>query len=208
MKKGYKHTEETKEKIKLSKIGKKRKPLSIEWKNKISNSLIGRIGSRTGIRLSIDTKEKIRQSMIGKNIGKIISEKQRKQISIKNKGRKNPHSYEHRKKLSESHKGEKSNFWKGGISNINDKIRKSIEFRLWREAVFARDNWTCQKTGIKGGNLHPHHIQNFSQYPELRFAIDNGITLSEKSHREFHRKYGYRNNTKSQLEEFISEVLP
>ena len=78
-----------------------------------------------------------------------------------------------------------------------------MEFRLWREAVFARDNWTCQKYGIKGGRLHPHHIKNFSEYPELRFAVDNGITFSEKAHKEFHKKYGIKNNTKEQLEEFL-----
>lgn len=60
-----------------------------------------------------------------------------------------------------------------------------------------------RKTELKKGNLHPHHIQNFAQFPELRFAIDNGITLSEKVHWEFHDKYGKRNNTQEQLEEFL-----
>jgi len=35
--------------------------------------------------------------------------------------------------------------------------------------------------------MEVHHILNFSEHPELRFAIDNGITLSQKSHREFHK---------------------
>ena len=93
--------------------------------------------------------------------------------------------------------------WKNGATPENAKIRNSMEFDLWRIAVFARDNWTCQKTGIKGGKLTPHHIQNFAQWPELRLAIDNGITLSKEAHREFHHRYGVKNNTREQLEEFI-----
>ena len=101
-------------------------------------------------------------------------------------------------------KGEKNWNWKGGITPENHKIRNSIEYRLWREAVFARDNWICQKSGEKGGKLVAHHINNFCSYPELRFAIDNGITLSEKAHRQFHKKYNIRYNTQEQLEEFLN----
>jgi 5-methylcytosine-specific restriction endonuclease McrA len=99
--------------------------------------------------------------------------------------------------------GENCHFWKGGITPENIKIRMGIEFRLWRESVFARDNYTCQKCSQKGGKLNPHHIFNFSTYLDLRFAIDNGITLCKECHREFHKKYGYRNNTREQLEKFF-----
>ena len=102
--------------------------------------------------------------------------------------------------------GSLNSMWKGGISHPNRLIRAGKNFRLWREAVFARDNWTCQKTETKGGKLHPHHIQNFAQFPELRFAIDNGITLSEKAHKEFHKIYGKNNNTREQLEEFLGKT--
>lgn len=134
------------------------------------------------------------------------------------KGKK--HLEESRIKMSETHKkigsgdrllhlwGENHPNWKGGNTDENIKIRQSTEGRLWREAVFARDNWTCQITGIRGGKLVAHHIQNFAQFPELRFAIDNGITLSDKSHQEFHKKYGKRNNTREQLEEFMRLQQP
>jgi len=78
--------------------------------------------------------------------------------------------------------------WKGGVSPENEKQRKSIQFRLWREAVFARDNWTCQECGKRcNEELHPHHIKSFAEYPELRFALDNGITLCKQCHRERHK---------------------
>lgn len=80
-------------------------------------------------------------------------------------------------------KGEKSHTWKGGITPINEIIRKSIEYKIWRKSVFERDNYTCSFCGIKGGDLHADHIKPFYLYPELRFAIDNGRTLCIPCHR-------------------------
>jgi len=105
-------------------------------------------------------------------------------------------------------RGENHWNWKGGTSNSADKvIRRSMDYKLWRNNVFTQDDYTCQKYGIKGGRLHPHHIQNFAQYPELRFSKENGITLSEKAHKEFHHIYGTKNNTREQIEEFIGRKL-
>ena len=81
-------------------------------------------------------------------------------------------------------RGEQHHAWKGGITPENIRIRASIEYRLWRKAVFARDNWTCLGCNIKGGELHAHHIKSFSKYPELKFAIDNGATLCKPCHME------------------------
>jgi len=78
------------------------------------------------------------------------------------------------------------------------------EYREWRVAVFERDNYTCQKCNEKGGELNAHHICGFKDYPELRFEIKNGITFCKKCHGKFHKKYGVKNNTHEQLEEYIS----
>mgnify|MGYP001570958768 FL=1 len=84
---------------------------------------------------------------------------------------------------------EKNINWKGGVMSINEKIRKSFEYKLWRNAVFERDNYTCIWCGskfIKGVTgrvkIHADHIKPFSLFPELRFAIDNGRTLCLECH--------------------------
>jgi hypothetical protein len=50
-------------------------------------------------------------------------------------------SLDTRKKISESHKGEKSYLWLGGITDKNMKIRNSFEYKEWRKSVFERDNY-------------------------------------------------------------------
>lgn len=97
-------------------------------------------------------------------------------------------SHDTRKKMSESHKGEKGAGWRGGITPENERARKNIEYRLWRESVFARDNWTCVFCEARCGmgtavQLNADHIKPFALFPELRFAIDNGRTLCVPCHR-------------------------
>lgn len=89
--------------------------------------------------------------------------------------------------------------WQGGKTDIIQKLRNSPEYKLWREAVFERDNFTCIWCGDnKGGNLQADHIKPFCDYPELRFAIDNGRTLCKSCHLKtdtFGRKaLNYKNN--------------
>ncbi len=114
---------------------------------------------------------------------------------------------EERRYLSEIQRGEKGNNWKGGARHKHKVIRDGIDYRLWRESVFARDNWTCQKCGDnKGGNLNAHHLKNFAEHPDLRFAIDNGITICIPCHLEFHKKYGQSGNDEKQIAEFIETL--
>ena len=77
--------------------------------------------------------------------------------------------------------------WKGGIGGINVIIRRSKRYNEWRLKVFERDNWTCQECGARSKSGHyirieAHHKKPFATFPELRFIIDNGITLCKKCH--------------------------
>ena len=67
------------------------------------------------------------------------------------------------------------------------RIRNSGEYKEWREAVFKRDNYTCQNCMRKGGKLNAHHIKHFKDYPDLRLDIENGITLCVDCHHAVHR---------------------
>ena len=91
---------------------------------------------------------------------------------------------EHKKKISLATKGKNNPNWQGGKTPLHQKIRNSIEYKLWRIAVFERDNYVCVWCGSnKSGSLNADHIKRFSDYPELRFAIDNGRTLCIDCHK-------------------------
>lgn len=121
--------------------------------------------------------------------------------------------YKNNCKLCNVLSGEKHYNWKGGISTERDSFMSSYEYLQWRRLVFKRDNYTCQHCGRNSTlvKLNAHHIKNYSQYPEIRTDVNNGITLCEECHlptykNSFHSIYGIQNNTEQQLEEFLSEI--
>jgi hypothetical protein len=162
---------------------------------------------KTGI-FSKEVLEKNRQAHLGKPSGmkgKHQSKEAKIKIGLFHKGKKR--TIESRKKQGESIKGEKSYLWKGGITPLNHKIRTSSEYKLWNKSNLERDNFTCQKCGQYGGELKVHHINNFADFPELRLALDNGIVFCKTCHNNFHKIYGKQNNTKEQLQEFLTNNI-
>lgn len=105
-------------------------------------------------------------------------------------------------------RGSKNWNWRGGVTPLNEKIRKSEKYKLWRKAVFERDNYTCKNCGLRSRKgkkvvLHADHIKPFSLFPELRFILENGRTLCEQCHYRIgwslfrdanpNRKFSYEN---------------
>lgn len=128
--------------------------------------------SRLGSKASLETRKKMSKSNPWKG---------KKRPDVSEKLKKNWHDFP-LLRIGIS-KGSKNANWKGGITPINKVIRHSEEYVLWRKAVFERDNYTCIWCGQIGGKLNADHIKRFADYPELRFAIDNGRTLCESCHR-------------------------
>ena len=107
-----------------------------------------------------------------------------------------------RKKMSDTHKkigtlppvrfGDKNNKWKGGISKLcRYKHYRNKEYIGWRKEVFERDDYTCRHCFKRSGVgvqviIHPHHIKSYSYFPELRYEIENGITLCYECHKKQH----------------------
>lgn len=95
-------------------------------------------------------------------------------------------SIETRQKQSESNLERiatgKHNFYIDGRTPERMVIRHSLDYKLWREAVFKRDDFTCKECKQRGVYIEAHHIKPFSLFPELRFAIDNGVTLCTACH--------------------------
>jgi hypothetical protein len=177
---GWKHTEDTKRKMSISRFGH---PVSVNTRRKIAATKIGKPRSE-------DTKRKISVARKGQRSSPQTEFKPG--LKPWNKNRTNVYSPEviaqWREKRRGMFVGEKSPLWQGGITPEHARIRRSLEYKLWREAVFARDNWTCVFCGARSRKGHPvtlhaDHIKPFALFPELRFSIDNGRTLCADCHR-------------------------
>lgn len=78
--------------------------------------------------------------------------------------------------------GEKHWSWKGGISRDTHSLKRP-EYRKWRTTVFQRDEFKCRIANKDcKGQLQAHHILRWAEYPELRYEVNNGITLCQAHH--------------------------
>lgn len=154
-----------------------------------------------GHAVTQEMREKISQGMKGnKNgIGQIMSEKNKKALKERMKNR--PISEETKKKISRTlkgrkiplevrlrmgRKGSKNPAWRGGMSWKNKTERqvamRTGRYKMWRESIFKRDNYTCQICGVRGNKLNADHILPWRYYPANRYDVSNGRTLCVPCH--------------------------
>jgi hypothetical protein len=126
--------------------------------------------------------EEGKQSMINSKIGKPRTQEIRNKISKSNIGKKQPiHQI-----LSRS--GPNASNWIKDRSKLKKSNRKDHDYayKNWMLNVKKRDSWKCKLLNEQcNGRLESHHIFNWIDYPELRYDINNGITLCH-----FHHPFG------------------
>ncbi len=102
--------------------------------------------------------------------------------------------------------------WKGGITELHNRIRHCEKGRHWIRDCMERDDYTCVRTGVKGKKLNVHHkkrfskiyeeflqkhahldpiidceeLFNLSQDHEEFWLVENGVTISEEIHKQIH----------------------
>ena len=150
-------------------------------------------GRPLGFKQSEDTKQKISNSHKGKKkpwAGKYFTKDGLQRLSLATRKRmlEKPTSF-WKGKTRPDISGENHYLWIIDRTEANElaRLRTTLEYKVWRESVFKRDNFTCQICLVRSGKhkrivLNADHIKRFSDYPELRFTISNGRTLCKACH--------------------------
>ena len=69
------------------------------------------------------------------------------------------------------------------LLKVSEKKHLDVKYKYWMLEVRKRDNWKCRIINKDcKGRLESHHILNWIGYPELRYEINNGITLCHAHH--------------------------
>lgn len=170
------HSEETKRKMSLASIGKKK---SKEHRVNISKGLMGR-------KLSKEHREKNRRNLI--NFVKSVEGRKKMSEAQKKAWKEGKYTEERNRKISESETGEKHYNWQGGKSFEAYGIEFNNKFK---QAIRKRDNQICMLCQIHREKLNRaldvHHID----YNKLLSVPQNCISLCNSCHMKtnFNRKH-------------------
>ena len=105
----------------------------------------------------------------------------------------------------ENNCGKNNPNWNPNLTYEDRQDRRLIpDYKEWVYEIKKRDNFICQICGDnKGGDLVSHHLESYRSNLISRTALNNGVCLCEKCHKNFHYQYGYGDNTKEQFDEFF-----
>jgi hypothetical protein len=57
------------------------------------------------------------------------------------------------------------------------------EYKTWMREVKKRDQWSCRLADSTcEGRIEAHHILPWSEFPEYRYELTNGISLCHRHH--------------------------
>ena len=107
-------------------------------------------------------------------------------LSEARKGKKR--TLETKQKMSEAiykaiPRGENHYRWNPDRELMKRNKRSDPEYKQWVRKVKSRDNFECKINNQDCfGYLEVHHILNWSNHPELRYEVNNGITLCQFHH--------------------------
>lgn len=102
-----------------------------------------------------------------------------------NKGLKGYKSGEQHHWYGRNMSGKNNPVWKGGKEFRKESEKKHLcsKYKSWMLSVKERDNWKCKISNKDcKGRLESHHILSWKDFPELRYEINNGITLCHAHH--------------------------
>ncbi len=97
----------------------------------------------------------------------------------------NSHEFCSRVCMGKFNSKEKHYLWVKDRTHLKDdsKDRGGQLHREWSKNVKNRDKWSCRIADINcEGRLEAHHILGWKLHPELRYQINNGITLCHAHH--------------------------
>lgn len=76
-----------------------------------------------------------------------------------------------------------------GRLKAGKRLKSRIDRKLvaWSKAVRERDDYTCQMTGLRDVQRNiAHHVAPRGRRVDLKYDIDNGITLTPEAHQWVH----------------------
>ena len=92
-----------------------------------------------------------------------------------------------RKKLRQfTRRGVDSNFWKGGVTE--EQVAIGAWTRTIAPQVHEKFEYTCQRCGVRGSQLHAHHLLPVYSHPEKAYDFENLVTVCESCHQQIHNQ--------------------